>query len=152
MGFNENDVEEIVNGAYLHDIGKMGIPDEILFKPGKFSNEDWNIMRQHPVFAKKLLEGIPHLGKAIHVPYYHHEHWDGSGYPEGLVRENIPLFARIFSIIDVWDALLTSRIYRPAWSNIQVVQYILSQAGRQFDPTLVDVFIDLVQEKELVQI
>ena len=152
LGFNENEVEEIVNGAYLHDIGKMGIPDEILFKPGKFTNEDWNIMRQHPVFARKLLEGIPHLGKAIHVPYYHHEHWDGSGYPEGLSGENIPINARIFAIIDVWDALLTARIYRPAWSNIQVVQYILSQAGRQFDPTLVDVFIEMIKEMGLVQI
>jgi len=152
IGFNENEVEEIVNGAYLHDIGKMGIPDEILFKPGKFTNEDWNIMRQHPVFARKLLEGIPHLGKAIHVPYYHHEHWDGSGYPEGLAGENIPINARIFSIIDVWDALLTPRIYRPAWSNIQVVQYILSQAGRQFDPNLVDIFIDLLKEMGLIHI
>ena len=150
VGFNESEIEEIINGAYLHDIGKMGIPDDILFKPGKFTNEDWNIMRQHPVFARRLLENIPHLGKAIFVPYYHHEHWDGSGYPEGLAGLNIPLNARIFSIIDVWDALLTPRIYRPAWSSQQVIQYIYSQSGRLFDPALVDEFASMVEEMGLI--
>jgi response regulator RpfG family c-di-GMP phosphodiesterase len=107
-------------------------------------------MRQHPVFARRLLENIPHLGKAIFVPYYHHEHWDGSGYPEGLAGLNIPLNARIFSIIDVWDALLTPRIYRPAWSSQQVIQYIYSQSGRLFDPALVDEFVSMVEEMGLI--
>jgi response regulator RpfG family c-di-GMP phosphodiesterase len=150
VGYSESEVEEIINGAYLHDIGKMGIPDDILFKPGKFTNEDWKIMRQHPVFAKQLLDNIPHLGKAIHVPYYHHEHWDGSGYPEGLAGYDIPLNARIFSIIDVWDALLTARIYRPAWEPKQVMQYIYSQSGRLFDPALVEEFAAMAEEMGLI--
>ena len=151
VGFKDQDIEALINGAYLHDIGKMGIPDEILFKPGKFNEEDWNIMKQHPVYARTLLENIPHLGRAMDVPYYHHEHWDGSGYPEGLKENNIPIFARIFALVDVWDALLTPRIYRPAWSVKQVIQYIELKSGKQFDPMLVPLFLELVQELGLDQ-
>lgn len=151
VGFKDQDIEALINGAYLHDIGKMGIPDEILFKPGKFNEEDWNIMKQHPVYARTLLENIPHLGRALDVPYYHHEHWDGSGYPEGLKENNIPIFARIFALVDVWDALLTPRIYRPAWSVKQVIQYIELKSGKQFDPMLVPIFLELIQELGLDQ-
>jgi PAS domain S-box-containing protein/putative nucleotidyltransferase with HDIG domain len=146
IGFKEHDIEAIINGAYLHDIGKMGIPDDILFKPGKFNEEDWNIMKQHPVYARKLLENIPHLGKAMDVPYYHHEHWDGNGYPEGIKEHEIPIFARIFALVDVWDALLTPRIYRPAWSVKQVIQYIEMKSGQQFDPMLVPLFLDVIRD------
>lgn len=151
IGFKDQDIEAIINGAYLHDIGKMGIPDDILFKPGKFNEEDWNIMKQHPVYARTLLENIPHLGRALDVPYYHHEYWDGSGYPEGLKGNDIPIFARIFALVDVWDALLTPRIYRPAWSVQQVIQYIELKSGKQFDPLLVPIFLETIQEIGLDQ-
>ena len=151
VGLSEPEILDIINGAYLHDIGKMGIPDEILFKPGKYTHEDWEIMHHHPVYARRLLERIPNLGNAIHVPYYHHEYWNGKGYPEGLAGEDIPIFARIFAIIDVWDALLTPRIYRPAWSHSQVIQYIKAQSGIQFDPELVPVFLDMITEMGLTE-
>ncbi|OJX38110.1 MAG: hypothetical protein BGO78_08765 [Chloroflexi bacterium 44-23] len=149
VGLSESEILDIINGAYLHDIGKMGIPDEILFKPGKYTHEDWEVMHHHPIYARQLLERIPNLGNAIHVPYYHHEYWNGNGYPEGLAGEDIPIFARIFAIIDVWDALLTPRIYRPAWSRDQVIKYIKAQSGIQFDPKLVPIFLDMIYEMGL---
>ncbi len=149
VGLSEPEILDIINGAYLHDVGKMGIPDEILFKPGKYNHEDWEIMHHHPVYARRLLERIPNLGNAIHVPYYHHEYWNGKGYPEGLAGEDIPIFARIFAIIDVWDALLTPRIYRPAWSHLQVIQYIKAQSGIQFDPKIVPIFLEMITEMGL---
>jgi PAS domain S-box-containing protein len=147
LGMDDDDIQHIINGAYLHDIGKMGIPDYILFKPEKLTEEEWIIMRKHPIYAKTLLEKIPHLGKAMEIPYSHHERWDGNGYPTGISGTNIPLSARIFSIVDVWDALLQDRRYRPAWSTEDVIQYIKMQAGKQFDPTLVPIFLNMMKEK-----
>jgi len=137
-------VEEIVHirrGALLHDIGKIGIPDSILLKPGPLTEEEWAIMKMHPVFAYQLLSPISYLKPALDIPLYHHERWDGSGYPKGLSGKDIPLAARIFAIIDVWDALLSNRPYRKAWPREKVVQYITEQSGIQFDPDIVPVFL-----------
>jgi len=139
--------EEIVlfrQGVLLHDIGKMGIPDSILLKPGPLEPEEWAIMRQHPIYAWQLLKDIPHLQQALDIPYYHHEKWDGSGYPLGLEGEEIPLSARIFAIVDVWDALCSDRPYRPAWPEEEVLEYIRQQSGKHFDPKLVELFLRIM--------
>jgi HD-GYP domain-containing protein (c-di-GMP phosphodiesterase class II) len=135
-------------GALLHDIGKMGIPDEILQKPGPLSEDEWEIMRKHPLYAYELLIEIPYLQPALDIPYYHHEKWDGSGYPYGLRGEEIPLAARIFAIVDVWDALCSDRPYRKAWVCRQALEYIQGQAGKHFDPRLVTEFLKLMEEVE----
>ena len=116
MGFSGEELMHIQRGALLHDIGKMGVPDNILLKPGSLTAEEWTIMRYHPVYAHTLLEEIEYLVPAMEIPYCHHERWDGTGYPRGLSGEEIPLPARIFAVIDVYDALLSDRPYRPAWS------------------------------------
>ena len=136
----------------MHDIGKMGIPDSILLKPGKLTEEEWVIMKLHPVNARDLLYPIEHLRPAIDIPYYHHEKWDGSGYPEGLKGEGIPLAARIFAVVDVWDALLSARPYRPAWPRKKVEEHIRSLVGTHFDAGVVEMFLalDLESEKTLV--
>jgi putative two-component system response regulator len=141
--------EELVHvhrGALLHDIGKMGVPDSILLKPGPLTDAEWAIMRKHPVYAYELLRQISFLLPALDIPYYHHEKWDGSGYPAGLSGEDIPLAARIFAIVDVWDALLSDRPYRDALPKEQVIEYIRAESGRHFDPKLVEVFLEMVQE------
>ncbi len=143
LNFDEEQMIHIQRGALLHDIGKMGIPDNILLKPGPLSDDEWVIMKQHPIYAYRLLSKIPYLQPALDIPYYHHERFDGSGYPNGLAGEGIPLAARIFAIVDVWDALLSDRPYRPAWTAEAVRKYLLDQAGKQFDPHLVKVFLDL---------
>jgi PAS domain S-box-containing protein/putative nucleotidyltransferase with HDIG domain len=129
-------------GALLHDIGKMGIPDAILQKPDKLSDEEWVIMKMHPVYARKMLERINYLKSAIDIPYCHHEKWDGSGYPRGLKGEQIPLPARIFAVVDVWDALTSDRPYRPAWKRKDALDYIKSAAGTHLDPQIVKVFLE----------
>jgi PAS domain S-box-containing protein/putative nucleotidyltransferase with HDIG domain len=136
----------IRRGALLHDIGKMGIPDRILLKPGPLSEEEWHIMRQHPVYAYKLLSPIANLRLALDIPYCHHEKWDGSGYPRGLRGEEIPLVARIFSIVDVWDALRSDRYYRPAWPEEKAFNYLKEQSGKHFDPEVVKVFSRIIDE------
>ena len=118
----------------------------ILLKPGPLTDEEWVIMRKHPVYAYELLRQISFLLPALDIPYYHHEKWDGSGYPTGISGENIPLAARIFAIIDVWDALLSDRPYRNALPKDQVVNYIHQESGRHFDPKLVEVFLDMIEE------
>jgi HD-GYP domain-containing protein (c-di-GMP phosphodiesterase class II) len=128
----------------LHDIGKMGVPDEILFKPGSLTDEEWEIMHRHPTHAFNLLSRIPFLKPALDIPYCHHEWWDGSGYPNGLKGEEIPITARIFAVVDVWDALLSKRPYRPAWSEPEVLNYLREQSGKHFDPRVVDAFLRLV--------
>ncbi len=135
----------IERGALLHDIGKMGIPDSILLKPGPLTDDEWVVMRQHPVYAYRLLSHIPYLRPALEIPYYHHERWDGTGYPQGLSGEDIPLPARLFAIIDVWDALSSDRPYRPAWSREAVWEYIENQSGKQFDPAVVKLFLDMME-------
>lgn len=148
MGVGEKDRVQIRRGALLHDIGKMGIPDRILLKPDVLTGEEWEIMRQHPVYAQRLLYPIPHLRPALDIPYCHHERWDGSGYPRGLKAESIPLAARIFAVADVWDALCSDRPYRPAWERAKALSYIKSLSGVHFDPKVVEVFLRLVGEEK----
>lgn len=144
LGIPEKDCEDIRRGAILHDIGKMAIPDSILLKPGPLSEEEWEQMRQHPGHAYKLLSRIPFLQSAVEIPYCHHEYWNGKGYPRGIQGIEIPLPARIFTIVDVWDALTSDRPYRLAWQKTDTIAYIRSQAGIQFDPHIVEVFMQLV--------
>lgn len=143
MGVPDAHLAHIRRGALLHDIGKMGIPDAILHKPGPLTDEEWAIMRRHPVYARDLLAAIPYLRPALDIPYGHHEKWDGSGYPEGLRGERIPLSARIFAPCDVWDALTSDRPYRKAWSPEQARAYIREQAGKHFDPAVAETFLAL---------
>ena len=143
-----DDMVHIRRGALLHDIGKMGIPDSILLKPGNLTEEEWVIMKLHPVYARDLLYPIEHLRPALDIPYYHHEKWDGSGYPEGLKGEAIPLAARIFAVVDVWDALRSDRPYRPAWPREKVVEHIRSLVGTHFDAGVVEMFLALDLEPE----
>ena len=147
MGVPDKTLVHIRRGALLHDIGKMGIPDAILLKPGPLSKDEWEIMRMHPVYAYDLLYPIKHLGPALDIPYAHHEHWDGSGYPRQLAGENIPLAARIFAVVDVWDALTSDRPYRSAWSAKKTINYIKAQRGTYFDPQIVDIFTTLIKNE-----
>ncbi len=147
-GFTEDEIVFIQYGALLHDIGKMGIPDYILKKPEKLTPKERKIIEQHPVMAYNLLKDIKFLSKAIDIPYCHHERWDGSGYPQGLREMDIPLPARVFAIVDVWDALTNGRSYSHAWSYDEAEQYLLENSGILFDPGLIDIFIDLVEERK----
>lgn len=145
MSVPEDAMIHIHRGALLHDIGKMGVPDNILLKPGPLTDDEWIAMRRHPVYAFQMLSPIPYLRPALDIPYCHHEHWDGSGYPRGLQGESIPLAARIFSVVDVWDALRSDRPYRGPWPDNQVKDYIIGRSGTQFDKEVVDVFMRLIQ-------
>ena len=131
-------------GALLHDIGKMGIPDIILLKEDTLLPEEEAIMRQHPVLAKQMIEGIPFLKSCIEVPYCHHERWDGSGYPNGLKGEEIPFLARLFSVVDVYDALTSDRPYRRSWSKEKAIQHLVDEKGKLFDPRIVDAFVTMI--------
>jgi len=141
MGFAGEELVHIRRGTLLHDIGKMGVPDDILRKPGPLTDEEWVIMRKHPQFAYDMLAPIIYLRPAIDIPYCHHEKWDGTGYPRGLKGENIPLAARIFAVVDVWDALCSDRPYRKAWPEEKARPYLQEQAGKHFDPHIVEVFL-----------
>jgi len=132
-------------GALLHDIGKLGVPDQILFKTGPLTEEEWIKMKKHPLFAYEMLASIDYLRPALAIPYCHHEKWDGTGYPRGLKGEQIPPEARIFALVDVWDALTSDRPYRPAWSQDAALEYIIQQRGKHFDPQVVDVFLGFMQ-------
>lgn len=143
MGLDDEAIVQIRRGALLHDIGKMGIPDAILRKPGALTDEEWAIMRRHPEYADQLLAPIRFLQPALNIPYYHHERWDGTGYPCGLQGEAIPLPARIFAVVDVYDALRSDRPYRAGWSEERTRSYIRAQAGSHFDPAVVEVFLGL---------
>jgi HD-GYP domain-containing protein (c-di-GMP phosphodiesterase class II) len=140
VGLGEEELVHVRRGALLHDIGKMGIPDSILLKPGPLTDEEWAIMRRHPVYAYEMLSRIDYLRPALDIPYCHHEKWDGSGYPRGLKGEQIPLSARIFAVVDVWDALRSDRPYRLAWPEEKVVKHIQSLSGTHFDPKAVEAF------------
>jgi putative nucleotidyltransferase with HDIG domain len=146
MGMNENELIHVRRGALLHDIGKMGVPDYILLKPGPLTDHEWSIMRKHPVFARQMLSPITYLQPALEIPYCHHERWDGTGYPRGLKSDEIPLSARIFTVVDVWDALTSDRPYRKAWSREKVRQHIWMRAGTHFDPKVVEVFMKIVKD------
>lgn len=149
MGVAEENLEHIRRGAILHDIGKMGIPDEILRKEGPLTDEKREIIRKHPETAFELLKLIPFLKNALDIPYCHHEKWDGSGYPRGLQKFEIPLSARIFAIVDVWDALSSDRPYRQAMSREQTIHYLISESGKYFDPQVVNKFLDMLEKGEI---
>ncbi len=143
MGVSESELVHVRRGALLHDIGKMGIPDNILLKPDKLTEEEWEIMRKHPVYAYEMLLPIAFLRPALDIPYYHHEKWDGTGYPHGLKGKQIPLSANIFAVVDVWDALRSDRPYRPAWSAEKALEYIRNEAGKSFDSEVVEIFLNI---------
>lgn len=146
MGYSDTDLVHIRRGALLHDIGKMGVPDYILLKPGPLTEEEWAIMRMHPQYAFDMLSSISYLQKAMDIPYCHHEKWDGSGYPRGLKGERIPLAARLFAVVDVWDALRSDRPYRKAWQDDKAIEYIREQSGKHFDPKVVEAFLSMVNK------
>jgi putative nucleotidyltransferase with HDIG domain len=148
LGIQDIDLFHIRRGALLHDIGKMGIPDAILNKPGQLTEEEWVTMRKHPVYARDYLSEVSYLAPALEIPYFHHEKWDGTGYPQGLKGEAIPLAARIFAVVDVWDALTSQRPYREAWPRANALTYIQEQAGKHFDPRIVCVFTELIEKQE----
>jgi len=146
MGLSDPQVMHIRLGALLHDIGKMGVPDQIVSKSGALDKSEWEIMRRHPQYAYDLLGAIEYLRPALDIPYAHHEWWDGSGYPRGLKGEDIPIAARIFAVVDVWDSLISSRSYRKAWQKDDALEYIGTLSGSQFDPAVVKVFLEMHQE------
>ena len=146
IGMDDAELIHIRRGATLHDIGKVAIPDHILFKPGPLTNEEWETMRQHPRYAIELLSPINYLAPALSIPHWHHEKWDGTGYPDRLGREDIPFSARLFALVDVYDALTSNRPYRNAWSKQDAVQYIENQSGKHFDPGLTTEFLNLINQ------
>lgn len=141
LGINEDELKHLWRGAMLHDIGKLGIPDSILLKEGPLTPQEWDIMRQHPIYAYRWLSPIEYLRPALNIPYCHHEKWDGSGYPRKLKGQDIPYAARIFAIIDVWDAITSDRPYRKAMSFDEARRHIESQVGKHFDPQVAAVFL-----------
>lgn len=141
LGISGEELENVRRGTLLHDIGKMVVPDAILGKQGPLTDEEWAIMREHPERARELLSSIEYLQPAMDIPYSHHERWDGTGYPQGLRGEEIPLAARVFAVVDVYDALTSDRPYRGAWAKSAALAYIEEQAGRQFDPQVVEAFL-----------
>jgi len=142
MSLSVDQIQHIRRGALLHDIGKIAIPDSILLKPGPLTPDEWVVMKLHPVYAYELLKPIPYLKHALAIPYNHHEKWDGSGYPLGLKGEDIPLSARLFALVDVWDALLSDRPYRQGWPEERVLAYLKENAGSYFDPRLTEIFLN----------
>ena len=149
LGMNNGELVHIRRGALLHDVGKMAIPDHILQKPGPLTHPEWEIMRKHPSYAYELLFPITYLRPALEIPYNHHEKWDGSGYPRGLKAESIPFAARIFAVIDVWDALRSNRPYRDAWPAEKIRTYLRDNAGSHFDPQIVEVFLTFAAKTAL---
>ena len=145
MGMLDEELIHVRRGALLHDIGKMGIPDHILLKPGPLTPEEWEIMRKHPVYAYEMLRSINYLNQALDIPHFHHEKFDGTGYPTGLKGDRIPLSARVFCVVDVWDALTSDRPYRKAWSEDKVIAYIKENTGSHFDPAIAAEFLSLLK-------
>ncbi len=147
-GIPEKELIHIRRGCLLHDIGKVGIPDSILHKPGKLNAQEWEIMTRHPQMAYELLHPIAYLHHALDIPYCHHEKYDGSGYPRGLKKDEIPLAARIFAIVDVFDALTSNRPYRPAWSREEALEYIRKESGKHFDPIITELFLTEIEKEQ----
>ncbi|MBK8619641.1 MAG: HD domain-containing protein [Anaerolineales bacterium] len=145
-GMTDTQIMHVKHGALLHDIGKMGIPDAILLKDDYLTEEEWKIMRKHPLYAYEMLFPIDYLRPALDIPYCHHERWDGTGYPRGLKGDEIPLAARLFAVADVWDALSSDRPYREGWPAEKVREYVISQSGSHFDPQAVDLFMRVMSE------
>ncbi len=146
MGMTRDEMGYLRWGALLHDIGKMGIPDSILLKPGPLTPAEWVVMKKHPLYAYELLSPIQYLRPALDIPYCHHEKWDGTGYPRGLKEREIPMAARIFAVVDVWDAMTSDRPYRSALPKGEVVNHIISLRGIHFDPEVTDTFLKMIQE------
>ncbi len=144
VGLPDPTLVHVRRGALLHDIGKMGVPDEILQKVGPLTAEEWAVMKRHPVLAYEMLAHIRYLEPALEIPYCHHEKWDGTGYPRGLQADRIPLAARVFAVVDVYDALTSDRPYRPAWTPEQAREYISAQSGKHFDPVVVKTFLGMM--------
>ncbi len=144
VGFPEAQLADMRRGVILHDLGKLMIPPEILNKPGRLTSEDWAVIRRHPYFSFLLLCDIPELEPALSIPVAHHECWDGSGYPRGLQGEAIPLAARIYAVVDCWDALISQRPYRPAFSLPEARQIMTNLAGKHFDPAIVATFLEQI--------
>ena len=147
LGIPKTEADHIRHGALLHDIGNMGIPDAILNKPGPLTPDEWTLVKQHPQFAHDLLAPIAFLRPALHIPYCHHERWDGSGYPRGIAGEEIPLAARAFAVVDVWVALTRDRPYRPAMTPQQAQAHLRAERGKQFDPAIVNTFLEMLEEQ-----
>lgn len=147
LGFSEEELSHIRRGALLHDMGKMAIPDEILQKPGPLNEAEWEKMRHHPIYAYEMLSPIKYLHPALEIPFFHHERWNGSGYPRSLKGEDIPLAARLFAIIDVWDALSSDRPYRKKLPRDEVIAYLRENAGVLFDPKLIEIFLSFIEEE-----
>ena len=144
LGLGEEEIVHMRYGALMHDIGKLAIPDHILLKPSKLEDDEKEIIRKHPSLAKQMLSEIPFLQPAVVIAYSHHERWDGTGYPEGLKGEEIPLYARIFTVVDTWDALRSNRPYRSAWSKTDAITYLKENKGIIFDPDILDAFLQLI--------
>lgn len=146
MGISDEQLVHIRHGALLHDIGKLGIPDAILFKPGKSTEEELKLLQGHPVLGYHLLSPISFLQPALDIVYCHHERWDGSGYPRGLKGEDIPLSARIFAVVDVWDALVAERRFHRSTPRDEAIAYMKDQAGKTLDPRIVETFLKTISE------
>ena len=140
LGLPEHEILCIRHGALLHDVGKIGVPDSILLKSGALTQEEWEIVRKHPGYAYDLLSPVEYFRNCLDIPYSHHEKWDGTGYPQGSKGEQIPLAARLFAVVEVWDALSTDQPYRKAWPREKIMEYIKGQSGSHFDPGVVDLF------------
>jgi HD-GYP domain-containing protein (c-di-GMP phosphodiesterase class II) len=141
IGISAEKIPSVHRGALLHDIGKLGIPDSVLHKTSSLSNQEWVLVRRHPQIAYDMLSSIVFLFSAVDIPHYHHEKWDGTGYADGLKGEQIPLTARIFTVVDVYESLTSDRLYRKAWPEEKALEYLHEQAGKHFDPKIVDIFL-----------
>lgn len=150
MGIHGEALSHIRRGSLLHDIGKMGIPDQILLKPGTLTVDEYETMKKHPIFAYDMLSKIDFLQPCLDIPYCHHERWDGTGYPRGLKGLQIPLAARIFSVVDVWDALHSNRPYRQEWPVERITEYLTKQSGTQFDPAIIKSFIQMILKEPIL--
>lgn len=151
-GIPTNEIVHIRRGALLHDIGKIGVPDHILHKKLPLTGQERELISKHPTIAYNLLFSVPYLRPALDIPLYHHEKWDGSGYPRGLKGTDIPIAARLFTVVDTWDALLSDRPYRPAWSVEQTKDYVSAQSGKSFDPEIVTAFFAALDTKNGITI
>jgi putative nucleotidyltransferase with HDIG domain len=148
LDMDESLVHRIKLGALLHDIGKVGVPDAILLKNGDLTPDERQIMSQHPIIGKRILQPLGLPPTVLSVVQHHHERWDGTGYPDRLSGQRIPLPARIFALVDVWDALTSDRPYRKAWDKEKTIAYLQEQSGRHFDPDLVEKFLTIIREEE----
>ncbi len=149
MGMSGQEITHIRRGALLHDIGKMGVPDAILLKPGPLTESEEKVMRMHPIYAYELILPIEYLRPALDIPHYHHERWDGRGFPEGLKGEQIPTAARLFSVVDAWDALHSDRPYRARWPDEKIRAHLQEELGSHFDPRMVEAFLEMMSANKL---